>query len=45
MPPVMSKLTDDQEPGAMSTPDLVTANELPVEDYKLVLLLQTLFST
>ena len=35
MPPVISKLVDAQEPGAISISDLVAANELPVGDSKL----------
>ena len=35
MPPIISKLVDAQEPGAMLAPDLVVANESPVGDSKL----------
>ena len=44
MPPVISKLVDSQEPEAMSTPDLVAANELPVGDSKLTYIIVDIIS-
>ena len=44
MPPVISKLADDQEPGAMSTPDLTAANESPVGDSKLAYIIADIIS-
>ena len=45
MPPVISKLVDAQEPGAMLTPDLVAANESPpVGDSKLAYIIADIIS-
>ena len=44
MPPVISKLVDAQEPGAMLTPDLVVANESPVGDSKLAYIIADIIS-
>ena len=44
MLPVISKLVDAQELGAMSTPDLVAANELPVGDSKVVYIIADIIS-
>ena len=45
MPPVISKLVDAQEPGAMLTPDLVATNESPpVGDSKLAYIIADIIS-
>ena len=45
MPPVISKLIDAQEPGAMLTPDLIAANESPpVGDSKLAYIIGDIIS-
>ena len=44
MPPVISKLVDAPEPGAMLTPDLVAANESPVGDSKLAYIIADIIS-
>ena len=44
VPPIISKLVDAQEPGAMSTPYLVAANELPIGESKLAYIIADIIS-